>query len=228
MRRVLIPLVVALLPLVPAGADQGQGAQCAGLPATIVGTEGKDHIDLTPERDVVVALGGDDHVVNPKDTEKSESASDPYPVDPPKNDDVVCLGEGNDHAKGAHTVYGGPGKDKIFRAVRVHAGPDDDQVKNEGCRPAVVFLDDGDDRFSGFGSWDEGYEGEMGDSDYNRCAGAADEVHGGGGNDTIFGGDGDDVLHGEAGDDTLNGWMGRGDRCWGGAGMNKTRFCENP
>ncbi|MEW6475504.1 MAG: hypothetical protein AB1679_24885 [Actinomycetota bacterium] len=214
----------ALAPIeVDAAADGDQ--TCAGQKATYVGTEGNDVFKLTKGRDVVVTLGGDDRVYNPADTEQNHSVSDPQPVDPPSNDDIVCLGEGNDYAKGARTVYGWPGNDTILRAEEVYAGPGDDTVRNDGCKKAVVYLEEGADRYRGFGSWDESFDHDnMGNSPYNKCKSANDEVHGGPGDDTLYGGDGDDRLYGDGGKDTLNGWMGK-DTCNVGP-EDKTEYCE--
>lgn len=198
---------------------------CGGKKATYIGTEGNDVFKLTKGRDVVVTLGGDDRVYNPADTEQNHSVSDPQPFDPPDNDDIVCLGEGNDYVKGARTVYGWPGNDTILRAEVVYAGPGDDTVRNDGCRKAVVYLEEGADRYRGFGSWDQGFDQEnMGNSPYNKCKSANDEVHGGPGDDHIYGGDGDDRLFGDGGRDTLNGWMGK-DICKAGA-EDVTEYCE--
>lgn len=213
-------------PLVDGQADAVETNQtCEGQKATIVGTEGNDVVKLTPGRDVVVTLGGDDRVYNPADTEQNHSVSDPQPFDPPANDDIVCLGEGNDYAKGARAVHGGPGNDSILRAEEVYAGTGDDTVRNDGCKKAVVYLEEGTDRFRGFGSWDEGFDADnMGNSPYNKCKSANDEVHGGPGDDVIFGGDGDDRLFGDAGKDELNGWMGK-DVCNAGP-EDRTEYCE--
>src|SRR6266481_5453651 len=94
LRRLFLPVAVIItLPLVPVGAGAAAPPPtCGGEKATIVGTDGNDVIQLTPGHDVVVALGGDDRVFNPADTEQNHSASDPQPVDAPANDDIVCLG----------------------------------------------------------------------------------------------------------------------------------------
>jgi Ca2+-binding RTX toxin-like protein len=231
--RRLIFAVIAVLALascgmapVEVGAAADSGQTCAGEKATYVGTGGNDVFKLTKGHDVVVTLGGDDRVYNPDDTEQNHSASDPQPFDPPANDDIVCLGEGNDYAKGARTVYGWPGNDTILRAEEVYAGPGDDTVRNDGCKKAVVYLEDGTDRYRGFGSWDEGFDPDnMGNSPYNKCKSANDEVHGGPGDDTIYGGDGDDRLFGDDGKDSLNGWMGK-DTCKVGS-EDKTEYCES-
>ena len=65
-------------------------AQCRGVNATIVGTEGDDTLVGTPIDDVIVALGGHDS------------------VDGQGGNDLICLGPGNDRASG------GAGRDRIF------------------------------------------------------------------------------------------------------------------
>ena len=231
LHRFIFPVVAflglascALAPIEVNAAADGKDT-CAGERATYIGTEGNDVFKLTKGHDVVVTLGGDDRVYNPADNEQNHSVSDPQPFDPPDNDDIVCLGDGNDYAKGARTVYGWPGNDTILRAEKVYAGPGDDTVRNDGCKKAVVFLEEGIDRYRGFGSWEEGFDPEnMGNSTYNKCKSANDEVHGGAGDDNLYGGDGDDRLFGDGGKDTLNGWMGK-DVCNSGS-EDKTEYCE--
>jgi Ca2+-binding RTX toxin-like protein len=65
-------------------------ATCAGLPATITGTEGPEVIIGTPGNDVIAALGGNDFV-------KAGAG-----------DDVVCGGGGSDK------LVGGGGTDKLL------------------------------------------------------------------------------------------------------------------
>lgn len=74
-------------------AAPAQAAFCAGLGATIVGTEGDDHIVGTPGRDVIQGLGGDDRLAGIE------------------GDDVICGGNGDD------TIYGGPGNDRLLGAT---------------------------------------------------------------------------------------------------------------
>ena len=54
------------------------GYSCFGEPATILGTDGDDEIELTPDRDVLVALGGNDRIERASGT------------------DLVCAGDGDD------------------------------------------------------------------------------------------------------------------------------------
>lgn len=71
---------------------------CAGKPATIVGTKGKDNLRGTKGNDVIVAGGGADT------------------VDGRGGNDLICGASGNDSLKGgagADLVYGGPGADDV-------------------------------------------------------------------------------------------------------------------
>jgi hypothetical protein len=82
--------------------DPAEAATCAGRPATIVGTDGRDVLKGTRRADVIVALGGGDAV---------RSA---------QGNDTVCAGGGRDR------VSGGPGRDRIFgeaAADRMSGGP---------------------------------------------------------------------------------------------------------
>jgi trypsin len=63
---------------------------CAGLEATIVGTEGDDVIMGTPRADIIAALGGNDTVFGSG------------------GDDLICGGDGDDR------LVGGAGDDRIF------------------------------------------------------------------------------------------------------------------
>jgi Ca2+-binding RTX toxin-like protein len=66
------------------------GKVCKGEPVTIVGTEGIDELEGTPERDVISGLGGKDEI--------SGLAGK----------DLICGGKGGD------TLRGGKGKDKLY------------------------------------------------------------------------------------------------------------------
>ena len=80
---------------------------CAGRPATIVGTTGRDLLRGTRRADVIAALGGNDR------------------VEGLRGNDVVCGGRGNDRliggrgrdrligGRGRDTCLGGPGRDRI-------------------------------------------------------------------------------------------------------------------
>jgi Ca2+-binding RTX toxin-like protein len=63
---------------------------CRGLPATIVGTEGRDIIIGTPGPDVIHGLGGNDVIRGGR------------------GDDLICGGPGRDR------LSGGPGRDRLF------------------------------------------------------------------------------------------------------------------
>jgi hypothetical protein len=100
----LAPVLATLTSL---GAADAARPTCAGLKATIVGTEGADTIRGTAHRDVIVARGGDDRIAAGA------------------GNDVVCGGGGNDRIDagagddavrgegGSDRVDGGAGRDRI-------------------------------------------------------------------------------------------------------------------
>lgn len=69
---------------------------CAGLPITILGTDGPDTLEGTSGDDVIAGLDGDDH------------------IDGLRGDDTICGGSGSD------TLIGNSGKDRL----RGDRGPD--------------------------------------------------------------------------------------------------------
>ena len=199
MRRIpTIALVVGMLPLVapPAPAAAGGGAMCMGLPATVIGTDGPDTIDLGdgshgPGPHVVVTFRGADVVIGSS------------------GDDVVCLGAGADRFEGragADRAKGGPGKDELF------GEEGDDLLRGNGGKDHLEGGP-GDDRLVGGGS-DDYADGGVDD---DRVVGRTgdDRLIGGPGNDVIAGGEGDDHADGGPGDDLVKGGPGD-DRLNGG------------
>lgn len=186
--------------------DRGpRGYTCFGEPATIVGTEGPDRIELSGSRDVVVSLGGDDSI---------ERAGD---------GDLVCAGEGDDwirHAAPGSHIKGGAGKDWISyngsgttEPVVIDLGadwypgapfPELISIENiAGSRYADLLI--GDDKRNII--WGEG---------------GADEIYGMGGNDKLVGTGSRETMYGGAGDDVLRGW-GERDQLYGGPGNDWLR-----
>jgi Ca2+-binding RTX toxin-like protein len=86
--RILVVAAVGLAMVPPSAAEARP--TCAGLAATIVGTQGHDKILGTPRRDVIAALSG-------WDTVRGRGG-----------DDVIC---GSD---GADTLVGGRGDDRLY------------------------------------------------------------------------------------------------------------------
>jgi Ca2+-binding RTX toxin-like protein len=91
-------------------------------------------------------------------------------------------------------------------------------------RPALIFGEDGNDRLTGGGGWDELHGGVGNDTlnggggnDYLYGEEGNDSLSGGAGNDVLLGGDGRDSLGGSSGRDLLIGGLGV-DSLNGGAG----------
>ena len=209
MKRALLPLL-ALALATPASlgvvsAAEAAAPRCAGLKATIVGTDRSERIVGTPRRDVIVARGGNDR------------------IDGRGGADVVCGGHGNDrivsgpgaggllYGEGGNDVlvaqardiglYGGPGRDTLRTAhsdTLLDGGSGDDVIEG-GPYPDVIDGGGGNDRIDAGG----------GDDRY---------VTGGSGNDTIEGGAGRDVLRGGPGNDRVLPGRGTGDVGYGEAG----------
>ncbi len=82
-------------------------ARCAGRPATIVGTTGRDVIKGTNRGDVIVALGGNDKVHGGRGNDRICGGS---------GKDMLFGGSGNDKlygGSGRDRLVGGHGKDKL-------------------------------------------------------------------------------------------------------------------
>src|SRR4051794_26881352 len=103
-------LVVATLQLIGSSPAMASTPLCFGHPATIVGTDGDD--TLTGQggvSDVIVGLGGNDHVSG-----GDFYGDDEIPGDAP---DFLCGGRGDD------VVHGSPGDDHL------NGGGGNDRVK---------------------------------------------------------------------------------------------------
>jgi beta-glucanase (GH16 family) len=184
---------------------------CFGHRATIVGTEGDDHLVGTAARDVIVPGRGNDR------------------VRARQGNDLVCGGSGRD------TLYGGRGRDLLNGGHGddlMRAGPGDDRMDDD----AAVYAD----RFLGGRGWDRvswngrravvanlasglarghgrdvlrgieslvgtrGQDTLVGDAGRNTLKGMVgnDRIEGRGGRDSLDGGAGSDLLDGGAGTDT--------------------------
>ena len=173
-------------------------ATCGGLRATIVGSNGDDHLIGTPGPDVIAALEGNDRVVGLG------------------GDDVLCGGKGDDviyGGSGFDIIYGAQGTDEIYGA--------DGAAPNERSDTAGgrYFGGAGDDSIYGTTRWDRmqggigndlliGYEAR----DWIRGGAGSDRLEGLGAIDDMNGGYGNDVLLVGEGD-VVKGGPGKRDRC---------------
>lgn len=193
--------------------------RCAGQPATIVGTDDRDHLVGTSGRDVVFAGAGWDRVQGMG------------------GNDVVCGGRGADRLSGeagddelyggrdgllygedwyGDTLDGGVGNDLLNGGMLSRERASDDTATYAGA-PRGVTVDVGAGRASGMGgdhlvsidvvigtdfadriNGGQGFQVLLGH-------GGDDVMRGLDGNDYLFGGYGNDTLHGGAGDDGVSG-----------------------
>ncbi|MGI9596116.1 MAG: ExeM/NucH family extracellular endonuclease, partial [Acidimicrobiales bacterium] len=171
-----------------AGIDPGP--TCNGLPATIVGTDARDHIIGTNGDDVIVSLGGNDF------------------VNGRGGNDVICLGDGNDFGYGGNgedTIFGERGRDRILGQNGndiISGGVAADNISG-GRGDDVLDGDDGNDRIIGNGGNDT-MNGGAGRDVMNGNVGN-DIMSGGDDNDRLIGGAGLDELSGDDGNDVLQG-----------------------
>jgi Ca2+-binding RTX toxin-like protein len=191
---------------------------CAGLRATIAGTEGGDILAGTPRQDVIAGLGGDDSITGAG------------------GDDIICGGPGNDllnGGNGADRLFGGDGHDRLEggRGLdlleggagddtllpgkghdQVSGGPGRDTVWYRGT-PAGVTVDLAAGTVTG-GDADtlQGIENAFGSAH-------ADLLQGSSAANLLRGLDGNDRLEGRGGDDSLEGGPG-GDDADGGSGSD--------
>lgn len=217
--------------IVPVSAEASPSRRmCLGAKATIVGTEGDDHLTGTPHADVIVGLGGEDDISGQG------------------GDDKICGGRGLDNidgGRGSDRESGGRGSDRF-------SPPDDpgldlldggrgvDVLFFNNARASVkVNLSEGfarggagrDEIAVGTVEWVYGSPSRdriFGDSHSNVLFAGFDSVgdviRGRGGSDYIEGNEGDDEIHGGPGDDFLNGGEGN-NQLFGGTGRDMVIFC---
>jgi Ca2+-binding RTX toxin-like protein len=167
-----------LLVVVPAEA----AATCAGLPATIVGTDGKDTRVGTPLRDVVALNGGNDT------------------FDGLGGDDIICGGPGKDRLGGGDgndRVYGDGGKDYFIEAAgsdRIVGGAGRDYLSYFTASEPITVSNG--DTITGAGR-------DVADVETIEGTPYADRMRGGRGADDLRGLTGEDRIDGGAGDDFL-------------------------
>lgn len=118
--------ILCALPVMPAAAAP---PTCAGKRATIVGTDGRDHLVGTPGPDVIVAGSGNDT------------------LEGRGGNDTMCGGKGGDRLNGGRgddSENGGEGPDEWYLAF----DPGDDLINGGSGRDYINFNSDAD-------LWDE-------------------------------------------------------------------------
>lgn len=204
------------LPALAARADAAATPTCAGLPATIVGTNHDDTLVGTPGNDVIVGRSGEDTI-------KGKGGKD-----------VICGGAGSD------TLLGGTGRDQLYGGLDkighqqgvgttylgdvLVGGPGDDLlVGGADPRDAGVYPVNGDvpDVLDYSGVHPHHGRGVTVRLDRGHASGAGSDtiapgryaIYGTSGADTVVGGPLDDVIRTYGGDDIVYGGDGN-DQIW--------------
>lgn len=158
--------------------------ECAGRPATIVGTAGDDILRGTSRADVIAGLAGNDEITGLA------------------GDDVICAGPGADIVRGgagADQILGQGGRDSL----RGNGGNDD--ISGGGANDRIWGGKGADDLAGGKGS--DRIKGNGG-ADTIRGGSKADTLWGGSGRDNLRGNGGPDDLRGGKGSDRCRGGGG--------------------
>ena len=199
-----------------AAPAQAAAPTCAGLKATIVGTNKADTITGTPQRDVIVGRGGNDTIrgVGGNDVICGGDGADSI-LGGDGNDriwgdaDLVRIDQFGRVVKKGDTISGGAGDDTIDLGVDPRPATEGTKVVVDGLSyadaPAAVVVDfraaatsvitaDGTDTISGY-------------SQGIRVIGSpqGDMIKGTNSEDVILGRGGDDLLYGQGDDDTIAG-----------------------
>ena len=155
---------------------------CGGLPATIVGTKGKNTISGTAGPDVINALGGNDS------------------IDGGGGDDVICGGAGKDRifaGAGNDRIYGDAGNDYIVEGAgndRIVGGAGSDYLTYFVATSGVTVSN---------GNTIDGLGHDVTDAEIIEGSKHADRMVGGSGADDLRGLSGKDFIDGGAGNDFL-------------------------
>jgi len=237
MKRLFALILVATC-LVPAVAAAAPPVKCAGLAATITGTDGDDLIYGTVGNDVISAGAGDDIIKGRggMDTICGNTGDDIIYDGPEKgaisHPVTMYGGIGNDtfYLDAYGTAYGQDGNDTFFITRGDHnllGGPGRDTI--DARRSIVgVNVDLRLDLIEGAGSFGSGmgsallfdFENAVGSAYSDDFQGdrRANRFRGLSGHDTLYGRGGNDRLIGNSGNDMLMGGPGN-DFLWGGPGI---------
>ncbi|HEU4943550.1 MAG TPA: calcium-binding protein [Solirubrobacterales bacterium] len=160
MRKLFLPLALVFLlasslAAMPAAEEEVEDARCHGRLAKIVGTEGDDELQGTPERDVIWGGGGDDSITGSL------------------GNDLLCGGPGAD------LVHGGRGNDDVDGG----AGADDRVIGDLGDDKVIGGPGGGDEVAGSLGI--DTVSGGPGDLDFVHGDYGYDRMDGGPGKDDI-------------------------------------------
>ena len=204
----------------------GQESLCNGLKATIIGTNGDDHLIGTSGDDVIVTFGGNDTVEAGAGNDTICGASGINMFKGGPGDDTILGGSGWDAIfgdEGNDYIQGGAGNNMgCDSGCGLNGGPGDDEIHG-GDGIDLIRGDEGNDKLYGYGGMNKIHGGDgddyiqNGDDGNSGCIvgtcglygdNGNDEIHGGRGMDSIIGGEGNDKLYGTANVNKLEGGPG--------------------
>ena len=170
---------VALLAFVVPLAYAQEPVTCFGERATIVGTDGDDRLEGTPERDVIAALDGVDFIVGRG------------------GDDLICAGPGAEEREDEEfgTYIAGDGASGGSGHDRIDMGPGPNFASGDGGKDEILGSDEAE--------YSDNFDGNAGDDLIAAGEGWA-HLDGGDGNDDITSGDEDDLIDLGKGHDVLD------------------------
>ena len=158
---VILAMVAALT---QASGAAAAGATCGGLPATVVGSSGPDHLVGTDGPDVIAAGYGHDHIEGRGGNDRICAGPGYDDVNGGAGDDSVSGGPGNDLIRGDDYEFGndalsgGPGDDRLQGRNgddRLNGGADDDRLFGGAGTDDLFDRGGGNDYFDGGTAWDE-------------------------------------------------------------------------
>jgi Ca2+-binding RTX toxin-like protein len=197
------------------GGPGTPGAKIVGRVLQIVGTAGKDHVQVQTKGKHNEWIEVKANFLSDKGHKRTFNAADFDSI-------VIIVGDGNDHVKVDQ---------KIVKPVLIDGGAGNDHLM-AGGGPTTLLGGDGNDVIFG-GSSNDILDGGIG-NDHLFGGPGNDQLTGGDGNDKLYGGFGDDTILGGAGNDLLVGGLGK-DTLDGGEGNDKLidlsgkyKYCHAP
>ena len=250
-RILAVAVIVVLTGAAPAFAPSHpqRAPRCGGFHPTIIGTQGPDRLDGTPERDVIAGRGGADTILGLEghdvlcggaDADEIRGGAGADVVWGGRGEDFLAGGDGHDDLLGGRRLdllEGGKGDDGLFPglggAKAIGEVGSDLFVPESGVslmhgmngRDVLSFLFSDQPVRLDLGEGAGSAEGPVVLEEIDEVVGSrfSDRLIGGPGPESLMAGGGVDVVRGRGGSDRLEGGSGS-DRLQGGVGQDWAIF----